>query len=215
MTRSASSRRPHALWGVILAVVVLCVAVSGFALSRSGSAGASPPDVAPPAPLDASGPSDGTDHGAITEADGILPDDATVFEDGYPGITRLSPDLLTALRAAAQDASQDGVVIHVNSGWRSAEYQEQLLRDARSQYGSAAEAARWVATPATSAHVAGDAVDIGSYDAVDWMSRHGSVYGLCQVYDNEAWHFELRPAAVAGGCPRPYTDPTQDPRMQG
>ena len=36
----------------------------------------------------------------------------------------------------------------VNSGWRSPEYQDQLLRDAVSKYGSEAEAARWVATPA-------------------------------------------------------------------
>jgi hypothetical protein len=75
------------------------------------------------------------------------------------------------------------------------------------------EAARWVATPDTSAHVSGDAVDIGR-DGAAWLSEHGAVYGLCQTYGNEPWHYELRPAAVDRGCPRAYPDPTHDPRMQ-
>jgi zinc D-Ala-D-Ala carboxypeptidase len=47
------------------------------------------------------------------------------------------------------------------------------------------------------------------------LSEHGYRYGLCQIYDNEPWHYELRPEAVTGGCPPRYADPTQDPRMQG
>ena len=58
------------------------------------------------------------------------------------------------------------------------------------------EAARWVATPATSAHVSGDAVDIGHADAAAWLSKHGAEYGLCQIYRNEPWHYELRPDAA-------------------
>jgi len=42
----------------------------------------------------------------------------------------------------------------------SPEYQNQLLREAVVKYGSDEEAARWVATADTSAHVMGDAVDI-------------------------------------------------------
>ena len=52
-----------------------------------------------------------------------------------------------ALRRAATHAADDGVELYVESGWRSAAYQEQLLREAVSQYGSDTEAARWVATP--------------------------------------------------------------------
>ena len=44
---------------------------------------------------------------------------------------------------------------------------------------------------------------------------HGERYGLCQVYRNEPWHYELRPEATGGGCPRLYADPTRDPRMHG
>jgi hypothetical protein len=62
--------------------------------------------------------------------------------------------------------------------------------------------------------VSGDAVDIGPSDAATWLSEHGAVYGLCQIYGNEPWHYELRPEAIANGCPATYADPTQDPRMQ-
>jgi D-alanyl-D-alanine carboxypeptidase len=151
--------------------------------------------------------------GAATQTDGVVPDGATVF-DQYPGVVRLDPDLLAALRRAAADAAGDGVTIGVNSGWRSRAYQDQLLREAVAEYGSEAEAARWVATADTSPHVSGDAVDLGPSAAVAWLAEHGSAYGLCQVYRNEAWHYELRRAAITRGCPAMYADPTHDPRMQ-
>ena len=125
-----------------------------------------------------------------------------------------TPALLGALRRAATAAAGDGVRFLVDSGWRSPEYQEQLLQEAVAKYGSAKEAARWVATPTTSAHVSGDAVDIGPSKATSWLSKHGAAYGLCQIYRNEPWHYELRPDAVEHGCPAMYADPTQDPRMQ-
>jgi hypothetical protein len=156
-----------------------------------------------------------TEHdGAVTEDDGALPDGATVFDDEYPGVANLDPDLLQALREAATDAADDGIEFQVNSGWRSPEYQNQLLREAVSKYGSEEEAARWVATADTSAHLSGNAVDIGPFDARAWLSEHGAEYGLCQIYRNEPWHYELRPEAIDHGCPPVYGDPTQDPRMQ-
>ena len=145
---------------------------------------------------------------------GHVPDDVSVFDGGVPAVGNLDPALLAALRAAATAAADDGVELVVNSGWRSAGYQKQLLADAVTQYGSEEEAARWVATPKTSPHVSGDAVDIGPYDAMDWLSQHGSDYGLCQIYGNEPWHYELRVDAADEGCPAPYADPTEDPRMQ-
>jgi len=156
----------------------------------------------------------GDHQGALGAADGVVPDGASVFDDGLPAVARLDPDLLSALRRAATEAVQGGIELEINSGWRSPEYQEQLLREAVSKYGSREEAARWVATPNTSAHVSGDAVDIGPSDAAAWLSAHGAGYGLCQIYDDEPWHFELRPEAVDHGCPPTYADPTHDPRMQ-
>ena len=154
-----------------------------------------------------------SDHrGGRGEADGAVPDGTTVFDDGVPGVARLDPVLLAALRQAATDAAHDGVQFFVDSGWRSRAYQAQLLQQAILKYGSEAEAARWVATPNTSAHVSGDAVDIGRSDAAAWLSEHGADYGLCQIYGNEPWHYERRP--VVHGCPRMYADPTHDPRTQ-
>ncbi len=152
-------------------------------------------------------------QGALTEADGVVPDGVTVFDDRYPAISKLDPALRSALRRAATDAARADVTFSVDSGWRSAKYQEQLLRQAIAKYGSEEEAARWVATPGTSAHVSGDAVDIGPAAAAAWLSKHGAAYGLCQIYANEAWHYELRPDAPDHGCPQMYADPTEDPRM--
>jgi LAS superfamily LD-carboxypeptidase LdcB len=151
---------------------------------------------------------------ALGEADGAVPDGTTVFDDEVPGVAKLDPALLAALRQAVTDAAGDGGEFFVDSGWRSPEYQEQLLREAVSKYGSEAEARRWVATPDTSAHVSGDAVDIGPSDAAAWLSEHGAAYGLCRIYGNEPWHYELRSEAADRGCPPTYADPTHDPRMQ-
>ncbi|WP_030354218.1 hypothetical protein [Streptomyces scopuliridis] len=119
------------------------------------------------------------------EAVGAVPDGVTVFDDEIPAaVANPDPDLLRALREAV------------------------------SKYGSEDQAARRVATVATSPHVSGDAVDIGHSDATAWLSKHGAEYGLCPIYRNEPWHYELRTNAIDHGCPRMYDDPTQDPRMQ-
>jgi hypothetical protein len=188
-------------------VVVLLVALAAIAAVL----GSEPPDSAP---SPARGPRLGHHRGALGEADGAVPDGTTVFDDEVPGVARLDPGLLGALRRAATGAAGDGVGFLVDSGWRSAEYQEHLLHEAVSKYGSDEEAARWVATPETSLHVSGDAIDIGPAGAAAWLAEHGAAYGLCRVYGNEPWHFELRPDAADRGCPSVYADPTQDPRMR-
>jgi D-alanyl-D-alanine carboxypeptidase len=205
-TRTHRTLRPYALGLVVVTVAILGTlayqsassSAPSFSEVRRGHHGGATTEV----------------DGAVTEADGALPDGVTVFDDQYPGVANLDPDLLQALREAATDAARDGVEFFVDSGWRSPEYQNELLREAVSEYGSEEEAARWVATADTSAHVSGDAVDIGHFDAAAWLSEHGAEYGLCQIYGNEPWHYELRPEATSRGCPRMYADPTHDPRMQ-
>jgi D-alanyl-D-alanine carboxypeptidase len=181
-----------------------------------------PPELAAPGPGSSGGtPTAATPNvlrrehrGALGAADGVVPDGTTVFDDDLPGVANLNPALLGALRQAATAAGDDGVAFYVNSGWRSPAYQNQLLREAVATYGSEEEAAQWVATADTSPHVSGDAVDMGPLDATAWLSEHGATYGLCQIYRNEPWHYELRPAAIDHGCPPMYADPTYDPRMQ-
>jgi D-alanyl-D-alanine carboxypeptidase len=214
-----SHRIPPALVAVLLLLVMASV-VAGLAFqsrpsspstttSRSSATGS--PSSAPARPTSVV-PTEQTRP--LGEADGVIPEGTTVFDDDVPGVAKLDSGLLRALRRAATDAARDGIEFQVNSGWRSAAYEEQLLREATSKYGSEREAARWVATPDTSAHVSGDAVDLGGSDATAWLALHGSRYGLCQIYRNEPWHYELRPTAVHHGCPRMYADAAHDPRMQ-
>jgi zinc D-Ala-D-Ala carboxypeptidase len=217
--RTTTRRIPRILVAGLLVVIAAIAAARGYELLASSSSTAgSPIDVlrsehrGPPGEL----PGLRSEHrGALGEADGAVPDGTTVFDDEIPGVANLDPGLLGALRQAATDAADDGVEFFVDSGWRSPEYQEQLLQEAVSKYGSEEEAARWVATPDTSPHVSGDAIDIGPSDATAWLSEHGATYGLCQIYGNEPWHYELRPEAIDQGCPPMYADPTEDPRMQG
>ena len=222
-TRRIRLRRIRAA-GLLVVTAAIAAIAAGFgyqspASSTSTAASASPPievvrgeHRAPPGELPRA--TLGEADGVVTEADGVVPDGVTVFDDRYPGVANLDPDLLQAMREAATDAADDGVEFFVQSGWRSPEYQDQLLREAVSEYGSEEAAARWVATAETSAHVSGDAIDIEHSDATAWLSWHGAGYGLCQIYRNEPWHYELRPQAIDRGCPRMYDDPTHDPRMQ-
>ena len=202
---------------VLVACLVVAAAAIGILAYRSEPSSARSPGGRGAIPLSVTIPAPRLEvpRGRITAADGALPDGATALDDEYPGIANLDPELLDALRDATGRAARDGIELTVNSGWRSPKYQNELLRDAMAEYGSEKEAARWVATADTSPHVAGDAVDIGSVDGTTWLAEHGAGFGLCQIYRNEPWHYELRMDAVAGGCPRMYADPTRDPRMQG
>jgi zinc D-Ala-D-Ala carboxypeptidase len=195
--------------GVLVAIVVISAAL--------GSKSLVPSSLTVPSPSSAASPVDRSrneQRDALGEAGGAVPDGTTVFDYEVPGIANLDPALLRALRRATTDAAAGGVELVVNSGWRSPAYEDQLRREAIAKYGSEAEAARWVATGTTSPHVSGDAVDIGPANATAWLSAHGAEYGLCQIYGNEPWHYELRPEAIGHGCPAMYADPTRDPRMQ-
>jgi zinc D-Ala-D-Ala carboxypeptidase len=138
--------------------------------------------------------------GYIADGEGLSP-----FATDYPAVGKLAPELLAAVQHASTAAARDGVDLIITSGWRSVRYQQSLLDAATAQYGSEAEARRWVNTPEKSTHVTGKAVDIGPTAADLWLRQHGNRYGLCQIYANEMWHYEL--ATKPGGiCPRPIAD---------
>jgi len=210
--RRARARRIRAAG--LLGVIAVVAAALGWQLPSSSSTAAPPSHVVPKEPPRPPAEARRDRRDALGEAGGAVPSGTTVFDEHVPGVANLDPALLEALRWAAADAAAAGVQLVVDSGWRSPAYQERLLHEAVWKYGSEEEAARWVATPTTSAHVSGDAVDIGPSDAAAWLSDHGAAYGLCQIYGNEPWHYELRPEAVDHGCPAMYADPTHDPRMQ-
>lgn len=149
----------------------------------------------------------GTGGSLFIVEDGYIADGESLspFDINYPAVGNLNPDLLAAVQSAASDAVRDDVEIRINSGWRSARYQQGLLDDAIVTYGSVDEARKWVNTPEQSTHVTGNAVDIGPTDADSWLSQYGYEYGLCQTYANEIWHFELA-TAPGGACPPQISD---------
>ncbi|OBK94064.1 peptidase [Mycobacterium asiaticum] len=139
---------------------------------------------------------------AFDPGDGSLPDGRplTPFDVQNPAIGRLDPTLLSAIQSAATAAGNDGITMTITSGWRSPAFQQRLLDEAVQTYGSLAVARQYVQTPAASRHVVGEAVDVGGVGADQWLIANGARFGLCQIYANELWHFELA-ADAAGNCP--------------
>lgn len=207
-------RRRFAVVAVALALAVIVV----FAVQQSLSVAFADAARSGPSPAPTPMPSEHVTGSVIapSEADGVIRDgdQPTVFDVDRVAVGNLDPALLAALQRAASDAEEDGITFRVNSGWRTPALQERMLQDAIVQYGSEAEARRWVATAETSEHVTGDAVDLGPLPALDWLTQRGWRYGLCQIYANETWHYELRPDAVDEGCPEMLADPTADPRTK-
>ena len=126
-TASARTTTHRATTPIALVLFVAAAAIIGTFVVRSAPTSA-------PSFIDAlrhgrSGAAAQAD-GAVTEDDGVLPEGVTVFDDGYPGVANLDPHLLQVLRQAATDAAANGITFYVNSGWRSPEFQNQLLREA-------------------------------------------------------------------------------------
>jgi hypothetical protein len=171
--------------------------VLALALAACGSSQSESPSVAlaDAAPLDI-GP------GAVDTTGGWLPDGKTVspFEVSNPIVGWLDPPLLKAIQDAARKADTAGIDIQITSGWRSRGFQQRLLDGAVGDYGSIDAAREFVATPEASKHVEGKAVDIAPVEADRWLIANGSQFGLCQIFANELWHFELA-VDGQGRCP--------------
>ena len=175
------------LAAAVLVVALLCIAIVAFSHRDSDERTGGLEQVR-------------SDRAPSTRVEPGEPDEPDVPSTGRPTVDNLDPDLLAAVLAATRDAQADGVTLSITSGWRSRAHQQELFDQAVDTYGSEEEALRYVSTPDKSAHVTGDAVDIGPTDGDDWLSQHGADYGLCQVFANEIWHFEL--ATTPGGeCP--------------
>jgi uncharacterized protein YcbK (DUF882 family) len=142
------------------------------------------------------------DPPAVAAGDGSLSDGQilTPFDVQNPAVGRLDLQLLDAIQQAATAAAADGITMTITSGWRSPEFQQRLLDSAVAQYGSLAAAREYVQTPEASKHVIGQAVDVGGVGADQWLIANGARFGLCRIYANELWHFELA-TDVAGNCP--------------
>ena len=185
----------------IAAVVFALVATTGGVVAHLSGVQAIE-GAAPPA--DPTAPS-----GPIGEEDGVIPEmSGLTIESDVTAIAKLNPELRAALADATAAAAVDGQPIYINSGWRSMRYQQQLFDEAVTLYASEEIARQFVATPELSAHTTGNAVDIETLDAQLWLQEHGYEFGLCQIFSNERWHFEL--ATTPGGtCPDMLTDASE------
>lgn len=161
----------------------------------------------PPPPLEPAPPPPPGDQltigpAAVDTTGGWLPDGTTLspFDVTNPILSQIDPALLTAVQNAARAAQPAGIELRVTSGWRSKGFQQRLFDDAVGTYGSVAAASEFVATPEVSQHVSGRAIDIGPPEADQWLIANGRQFGLCQIYANEIWHFELAVDAQ-GNCP--------------
>jgi D-alanyl-D-alanine carboxypeptidase len=133
---------------------------------------------------------------------GWLPDGVMLspFDTSQPIIAWLNPMLLKAVQDAARRAAAEGIDMQITSGWRSKGFQQRLFDAAVQNFGSVDIARQFVASPDVSKHVDGEAVDIAPVAADQWLIRNGAQFGLCQIYANEIWHFELA-VDEHGRCP--------------
>jgi zinc D-Ala-D-Ala carboxypeptidase len=188
--RFADARRPlNALW----AAALLSAGCATAAVPIEPVSTTEP--TAPPEQLTIGPAATDTYGGWIADGQTLSP-----FDTSNPALAQLDPALLDAVQEAANAAKQQGVDLRINSGWRSAGFQQRLFDDAVRQYGSVQIASQFVASPEVSKHVVGQAVDVAPVDADRWLIANGAQFGLCQIYANELWHFELAVDAQ-GTCP--------------
>jgi len=100
-----------------------------------------------------------------------------VWRQGKP----MRPDVAIAFDRMQDAAQSAGVVLTINSAWRSSAEQATLF--------AAHPDPKWVAPPGHSLHRLGTELDLGPPDAYGWLANHAGAFGFIQRYSWEAWHF--------------------------
>src|SRR5215207_4863008 len=111
--RTAARRTRSAILAALVVVSAALIGVLGYQSLAVLSSSATSPIAAEPRAHRPHDSLHGDRHGALGEADGVVPDGASVFDDEFPAVTNLDPALLGALRQAATDAAGDGVEFYV------------------------------------------------------------------------------------------------------
>ena len=101
----------------------------------------------------------------------------------------MRPDVGAAFDRMASAAAADGLVLIVNSGFRSDAEQAALF--------AANPDPTWVAPPGQSLHRCATELDLGPETAYGWLAANANRFGFVQRYDWEAWHYGF----VAGPPP--------------
>ena len=104
----------------------------------------------------------------------------------------------------ADAASEENVVFHVNSGYRSARYQEEIIVRRLNEGKPFKEIIRFIAPPGYSEHESGRAVDLTSSqspfhvsEAYSWLKQNAARFGFRESYPKddpspipwEPWHW--------------------------
>ena len=126
---------------------------------------------------------------------------------------RLTPAAAKSWQAMVEAAAADGVILMIVSGFRSVEYQAQLIRK-KIDAGQAIKAILKVnAAPGYSEHHSGQAVDVATpgsrplteefevTEAFEWLGEKAGRFGFSMTYprDNpwgfiyEPWHWSIKP----------------------
>jgi hypothetical protein len=93
----------------------------------------------------------------------------------------MRPDVAAAFDRMAAAASQAGLTLVVNSGFRSDAEQAALF--------AAHPDPQWVAPPGHSLHRCATELDLGPESAYSWLAANASRFGFLQRYSWEAWHY--------------------------
>jgi len=107
------------------------------------------------------------------------------------GNHRLAAPAARAFQQMAADAARDGVTIGVTDSYRSYDQQVDLARR-KGLYSQGG----WAATPGTSNHGWGMALDVDVDDRGQrWLRDNGWRYGWVESVPREPWHWEFRPTS--------------------
>jgi Transglycosylase SLT domain/D-alanyl-D-alanine carboxypeptidase/Putative Flp pilus-assembly TadE/G-like len=112
---------------------------------------------------------------------------ATASGGGYGGPLAyrqgedMRPDAAAAFDRMAAAASQAGISLVINSGFRSDAEQATLF--------AANPDPQWVAPPGRSLHRCATELDLGPSSAYGWLAANASEFGFVQRYSWEGWHF--------------------------
>ncbi|HSR94035.1 MAG TPA: transglycosylase SLT domain-containing protein [Solirubrobacterales bacterium] len=93
----------------------------------------------------------------------------------------MRPDVAAAFDRMAAAASQAGLTLVVNSGFRSDAEQAALF--------AAHPDPKWVAPPGHSLHRCATELDLGPESAYGWLAANAARFGFVQRYSWEAWHY--------------------------
>jgi len=122
---------------------------------------------------------------APSGGEGSMPSMATGGGYSGPLVYRngegMRPDVAAAFDRMAASASQAGLGLLVNSGFRSDAEQAALF--------AAHPDPRWVAPAGHSLHRCATELDLGPESAYGWLAANASRFGFVQRYSWEAWHF--------------------------